>query len=132
MIFKRIILLTLCVCSWVYAIGMPNGQADTLRKYDYGTLLTKLEGTEIDKRLRSIYLKSFLEMAKVEGNVEHLITGYKNYIYYGDKELSAIYADSMVRAALTTGKDALIGSAYLTQGILYYSLKDYTNALDSY
>jgi len=132
MIFKRFIIHILTVCSWVYARGIPNEQADTLRKYDYSILLTKIEVTERDKPLQLIYLKAFLEKAKAERNADQLILGYKNYIYYSDKEFSVIYADSMVRAALATQKDASIGSSYLTQGILYYSLKEYTKALDSY
>ncbi len=132
MIFKRFIIHILTVCSWVYARGIPNEQADSLRKYDYSILLTKIEVTERDKPLQLIYLKAFLEKAKAERNADQLILGYKNYIYYSDKEFSVIYADSMVRAALATQKDASIGSSYLTQGILYYSLKEYTKALDSY
>jgi hypothetical protein len=38
----------------------------------------------------------------------------------------------MIYAAKHTQEKDLVGSAYLTKGIVYYDMTDYNNALDNY
>lgn len=53
-------------------------------------------------------------------------------MYHVDDKPSVIYADSMVDASLKSKDNSLIGSAYLTKGIVHYSLKEHKQALDHY
>src|SRR5690606_1292285 len=101
-------------------------------KYDYNDLLGKIENTQSKKELQQLYLKTFLNRAKSENNLEETINGYKNYMYHVDDKPSVIYADSMVDASLKSKDNSLIGSAYLTKGIVHYSLKEHKQALDHY
>ncbi len=111
---------------------MQSKTTDSLKKYDYNILLDKIENTESNKGLQQLYLKAFLDRAKSENNTEEIINGYKSYMYYSDDKSSVIYADSMVAASLKLRDNSLIGSAYLTKGIVHYSLKEHKQALDHY
>jgi AraC-like DNA-binding protein len=55
---------------------------------------------------------------------------YKVLIYKSDLKLQFKYADSMITAAKKTTDIELIGSAYMTKGIIYYDRKEHNKALD--
>jgi AraC-like DNA-binding protein len=115
--------------GWYFNVAAQD--SDSLQSLDFTELLFKIENTKDNKDLLSGYLKTFLNKAKSEGDLENIIKGYKNYIYFSDSN-SVVYADSMVMASHQTNSDSQIGSAYLTKGILHYSLKEYKEALDHY
>ncbi|QSW89604.1 AraC family transcriptional regulator [Flavobacterium endoglycinae] len=124
-------LLLLLMTQQLFANWNEPKKSDTLsgRSYDY--LFDKIELTAGSER-QQIYLSSFLRKAKTEKNDEEILNGYKNYVHYCDGKLKLVYADSMIYAAKKADKDALIGSAYLSKGIVFYSLKNYKSALDHY
>lgn len=132
MLIHRFFIFSLLTGYCVSAYGMQYKQMDSLKKYDYNDLLGKIENTQSKKELQQLYLKTFLNRAKSENNLEETINGYKNYMYYGDDKPSVIYADSMVNASLKSKDNLLIGSAYLSKGIVHYSLKEHKQALDHY
>src|SRR5690606_6035933 len=115
--------------GWCFVI---TAQYEGLHKLDYTTLQLRIEHSKDNKDLLNLYLKTYLDKAKTEKDFEKLIKGYRNYIYYGDEKLAIIYADSMVKASLNIQDNSVIGSAYLTKGIVHYSLSQYIEALDHY
>lgn len=132
MLIHRFFIFSLLTGCCVTAYGTQYKPPDSLKKYDYNSLSDKIENSESNKGLQKLYLKAFLDRAKSENNIEEIINGYKNYMYYSDDKPSVIYADSMVDASLKSKDNSLIGSAYLTKGIVHYSLKEHKQALDHY
>jgi AraC-like DNA-binding protein len=118
-----------CITS---AYGAHYKLSDSLKKYDYIILFDKIENSKDNKELNKLYLEEFLNRAKSERNLEEIINGYKNYIHYSDDKPSVIYADSMIAVSLKSNDTSLIGSAYLTKGIVLYWLKEHKQALDYY
>lgn len=116
----------------IYAQEIVRKTPDTLKLRDYDYLYERIEKLEKDKKKQSLYLVAFLSKAKTENNHEEIINGYKNYLYARPDNLKLIYADSMIYSAKKSGDKALIGSAYLTKGIIYYSEKKLRRALDNY
>lgn len=78
------------------------------------------------------YARAWISKAKQEQDFAQLAAGYKAMLYQSDESLRIRYADSMVIAAKRTGDNALIGSAYLTKGTMYYGHRQNTLALDNF
>src|SRR5690606_32498394 len=78
------------------------------------------------------YGKAYLQKAKSEKNWMHLVNAYRELLHLSDKKHRFLFADSMLIAARRSKDDDLIGSAYLTKGIVYYDLQDPNSALDNY
>lgn len=106
--------------------------SDSLKSLDYTTLMFRVENAKDKTDSIHLYLEAFLDKAKSERDFKNIIKGYKNYIYYSDKSNSVVYADSMVMSSYLTDNNSDIGSAYLTKGIVHYSIKEYKEALDHY
>lgn len=132
MLIHRFFIFSLLTGCCVTAYGTQYKPPDSLKKFDYNSLSDKIENSKNNKDLQKLYLQAFLDRAKSEKNIEEIINGYKNYMYYSDDKPSVIYADSMVDASLKSKDNSLIGSAYLTKGIVHYSLKEHKQALDHY
>src|SRR5690554_1385053 len=132
MFIHRFFIFSLLTGYCVSTYGIQYKLTDSLKKYDYNSLLDKIENSKDNKDLQKLYLRAFLDRAKSENNIEEIINGYKNYLYYSDEHIAVVYADSMVDASLKSKDNSLIGSAYLTKGIVHYSQKEYKQALDHY
>jgi AraC-like DNA-binding protein len=105
---------------------------DTIQDKDYEYLFQRIEDLQGDSKTQLLYLKSFLNKAKSENNSEEIVNGYKNYLHYSNDSLKIVYADSMIYAARKTTDKKLIGSAYISKGIVYYIMKKHKLALDNY
>lgn len=132
MIRKYLFLLSLCLGDQIYAQEIHFKIPDTLRNRNYDYLFDRIEESQNDSIKQSLYLKSFLVKSKAEKNLEEVVNGYKNYLHHSPENLKLIYADSMIYTAKKSRNNALIGSAYLSKGILYYSRKKLNYALDNY
>ncbi|MFH7017378.1 AraC family transcriptional regulator [Flavobacterium sp. FlaQc-47] len=133
MIIKKYILLViLCLIEQIYAQEMGSKGSDTLQKKDYDYLFERIETLADDKLKQLYYLQYFLRKAKREKNFEEVVNAYKNYLHYSSEDLKLVYADSMIYAAKKSYDNALIGSSYLSKGIVYYARKEHKNALDNY
>lgn len=132
MIRKYLFLLPLCLGDQVCAQEIHFKIPDTLRNKDYDYLFDRIEESENDSIKKSLYLKTFLVKSQKEKNLEEVVNGYKNYLHHAPENLKLIYADSMIYTAKKSESNALIGSAYLSKGILYYSRKQLSHALDNY
>lgn len=129
---KYLFSLFLCIgylaCAQERVFKIP----DTLRSKDYDYLFEHIKALEDGSAKQSLYLQSFLQKAKSEKNSEEIVNGYKNYLHHSPENLKLIYADSMIYAAKKSTDNALIGSSYLSKGIVYYAQKKHNYALDNY
>lgn len=132
MIKKHLFLLFLCLGYQAYAQESAFKIPDTLRSKDYDYLFERVKALEDGSVKQSLYLQSFLHKAKSEKNPEKIIDGYKNYVHHSPENLKLVYADSMIYVAKKSKDNALIGSAYLSKGIVYYAQKKHNYALDNY
>jgi AraC-like DNA-binding protein len=132
MIKKYLLILSLCLGDQICAQEIHFKIPDTLRNKDYDYLSERIEQSENDSSKQSLYLRSYLVKSKSEKNLKKVVNGYKNYAHYSPENLKLIYADSMVYTAKKTMDNALIGSSYLSKGIIYYSQKKHNYALDNY
>lgn len=127
---KYLLVVTLC------AVLFTNAQSfkipDSLRNRNFDYLFDRIEDDNNSSEQRSLYLQSFLMKAKMEEHWEELSNAYKNYVHYAPDRLKLIYADSMVIAAKRSNSNEIIGSAYLSKGIAYYSQKRLAEAMDIY
>lgn len=124
-------LLFLCLAQQVAAGWNPLRSPDTLYGKSYDYLFDRIEESEHSAN-QLVYLAYFLGKAKREKNEQEIVNGYKNYLHYAPDKLKLVYADSMIYTARKSGNDALIGSAYLSKGIVFYSFKKDKQALDHY
>jgi AraC-like DNA-binding protein len=132
MIKHYLLFATLCLGHPVFGQGSTFRIPDTLQNKDYDYLFDRIEESENNSAKQSLYLQSFLYKARSENNSKEVVNGYKNYVYHSSENLKLIYADSMIYTAKKSMNNALIGSAYLSKGILYYTLKKHNQALDNY
>ncbi|NDV15772.1 helix-turn-helix domain-containing protein [Muricauda sp. TY007] len=123
------------VCVFSFFAVLPQQRtkkgSDTIMHKSYDVLFDTIRTTK-DPTREQRYLKAFLLKAQQENNVEEIVNGYKNYLHHSEERLRHTYADSMIHVARKSGDSALIGSAYLTKGFVYYGEKDHTSALDHY
>lgn len=132
MIKKYLLIVSLCFGIQFYAQNRNSASTDTLQNKNYEYLFERIEATQEDGVKQKLYLEYFLNKAKAGKNAQDIVNGYKNYLYYAPEKLKLIYADSMVYAAKKSKDNALIGSAYLSKGIVYYGQKKLKYALDNY
>ncbi|WP_243232318.1 AraC family transcriptional regulator [Flavobacterium pectinovorum] len=64
--------------------------------------------------------------------MNELVNAYQNILHQSPDKLRIVYADSMIYTSKKSHDNALIGSAYLSKGMLYYVFKNHHNALDYY
>jgi AraC-like DNA-binding protein len=123
-----------CISMCCFSIyGQQNGKVyiDSLKGKSYEYFLEKLQVDEQDEN--SIVLSNaYLQKAKSEKNWKQMMNAYKIILHQVPKKQRIFYADSMIVTARRTKENDLIGSAYLTKGIVYYDLQDFNNALDNY
>jgi tetratricopeptide (TPR) repeat protein len=105
---------------------------DTLSAKRYGYFSEAILSHPENPGLANLYANSWLSKAKTEKNFNQMAQAYKALLYSSGKKLRLLYADSMLVAAKNTPDTELIGSAYLTKGIIHYDRKEQMKALDNY
>jgi len=121
-----------CVITLIMSVSVCAAPIDSLDRKDYRYLFSRIRQSKDNTVLQKVYLESFLKKAKAEKDWELLVTAYKNYVDCTDSELKIMYTDSMLIVANRSGSDKLIGSAYLSRGIVFYGLKRHEQALENY
>tara|TARA_R110000868_G_scaffold284033_1_gene544525 strand:+ start:1391 stop:3085 length:1695 start_codon:yes stop_codon:yes gene_type:complete len=132
MIKIYIAFVILCFGNQICAQATTSKITDTLKGKNYDYLFERIEATAEDNLKQGLYLKYFLNKAKTDKNFEEIVNGYKNYLFYCPEKLKLVYADSMIYTAKKAKDNILIGSAYLSKGIVYYGQKKHKYALDNY
>ncbi|ABQ06567.1 helix-turn-helix domain-containing protein [Flavobacterium johnsoniae] len=105
---------------------------DSLRNKNYEYLDDKIYFYKGDSTKAAIYMYTYLYKAKKEQNYTEIVNGYQNILHESPEKQRLIYADSMILEAQKSGMNTLLGSAYLSKGIVYYSRKELHEALDNY
>lgn len=79
-----------------------------------------------------IYARTWLEKANAVNDLKQTVQAYNALMHNSPKTERITYGRKMVEAATRTNDDAVIGSAYLSFGALYYKLENHVKALDNY
>ncbi|MGC4041914.1 MAG: AraC family transcriptional regulator [Flavobacterium sp.] len=134
MIQKIFLLCTSLLMINCASAQLPDGNANdslTAKSFDY--LREGFESNIYEPAKSDIYAQAWLKKAKSgKANYHELALVYKAMIINADKKLRMAYADSMVRFAKRTSDFELIGSSYMTKGIVHYDRKEHMLALDNY
>lgn len=131
---RQNLLLILFVCSTQFVTAQENSYKipDSLKNKSYEYLDNKIYELKKDSTKAAVYLYTYLDKAKNENNWKEVVNGYQNLLYQSPDKIALKYADSMIYAAKKSNNNTLIGSAFLSKGIMYYSLKQQNTALDNY
>ena len=105
---------------------------DSLKTKSFDYLDGRIYELRRDTAAASIYLYAYLHKARKQRSFKETVNAYKNFMHQAPPELKPTYADSMIYEAQKSNNDALIGSAYLSKGILHYGNKKLGEALDNY
>lgn len=119
-------------CFLVQGQQKTSKAMDSLTEKNYQYLIDKIDAEKDGSETSAIYATAYLAKAKAEKNWKEMFNAYKSILYQVEKRERIIYADSMILAAKHAYDNDLIGSAYLTKGIVYYDFKDHNSALDNY
>lgn len=123
---------------WTWFYHSSNAQQknfiipDSLSAKNYEYFSENIVYNERDSIKELLYAHSWLAKAKLNKNFGQMALAYKTLIYKTDKESRLLYADSMITAAKITTDIELIGSVYMTKGIIHYDRKEQMKALDNY
>lgn len=127
--FLYLLLTTQFIVAQKKNIVLP----DSLKSKSYEYLDEQIDVYKRNSYKAAPYITAYLAKAKSEKNSEEIVNGYKNYLLLqSDENLKLIYTDSMIYTAKNSRNKALIGSAYLSKGIVHYARKNYIEALDNY
>lgn len=129
---NSLLLLLLFLAQFLVALKSNPKIPDSLLHKNYDYLDQRIYDLRKNPSKATVYIDTYIEKAKREGNWTELVNGYQNALHQSPEKLKLVYADSMTTIAKKTKDNALIGSAFLTKGIVYYSLKQHQYALDHY
>lgn len=129
---NHLFLLIICIPHFLKAQKNEYKVPDSLRSKSYQYLDDKIYEFKKDSSKASVYLYTYLTKAKKERNWEEIVNSFHNFSHHSRDHQSIAYSDSMVYYAKKSNDNALVGSAYLTKGIMHYSLKQQNYALDNY
>ncbi len=129
---QKLLLLCLLFSYSVFAQIKQFVVPDSLKDKSYEYLDNQIYVLRKDSVKAAVYLYTYLDKAKKEKNWKELINGYQNILHQSPSTMRLHYADSMVHAANKSADDALLGSAYLSKGIVYYGRKQQDKAMDNY
>lgn len=118
-----ILFLLLPYCLW--------GQKPREQKISYDSLVEHIEMYQGTPKVW-VYLNQYLAKAKKEKDWHHVVAAYQEIMHECDESRRLLYADSMIIAAKKSADKDLIGSAYLSKGVVYYQHKRHRSALDNY
>ncbi|MBE0393243.1 helix-turn-helix domain-containing protein [Flavobacterium sp. PL002] len=129
---KRFSILLLFVPLWIQSQNTSFKVPDSIQNKDFAYLDDRIDQFKNDSTRAAIYLFTYIKKAKREHNWQELKNGYQNLMHMSPSSMRIIYADSMVYAAKRSKDNAAIGSAFLTKGIVLFSIKKHKEALDDY
>lgn len=129
---NHLLLLFLCTVLSISAQKQNRLLPDSITTKSYDYLNEKIDQYKKDSLKASIYMYAYLNKAKKEQNWKEIVNSYQNLLHQSPDNLRLVYADSMIHYAKKSNNEALIGSAYLSKGIVYYGQKKHNLALDNY
>ena len=103
-----------------------------LTSNSFGFFEKKVKDPDLKPNQVEYYARLWLQKAKDEHNERQIFNAYKVLMYKDNKEYLLQYADSLVYIATKLNDIELMGSAFLTKGIVYYDQKELQKALDNF
>lgn len=122
------LLLSYSVCAQKKNSSIP----DSLKGRDYQYLDDKIYDLRKDSVRASVYAYALLNKAKSEKNWKEIVNGYQNLLHLSPQSIRIVYADSMICASKKSNDNELIGSSYLSKGIVYFAQRVQQKAMDNY
>ena len=107
-------------------------ERDTLNEKSFQYLEALFHKSKGDKLKSATYGNAWVRKARAEKEWMQAVSAYRAVMYIAEKELLLYYSDSLLDAAQRSCDKLLIGSAYLTKGIVHYDRKEHVEALDNY
>ena len=133
MVQKKYVVILLLVAHCVFPQRNENSRLDTLADKNFDYLQNQFGSSIYDSVKSKVYVTALLRKAKEDKeNFHHLALAYKACIINADKSARLFYADSMLTNAKKANSGELIGSSYLTKGIIHYNRMEHIKALDNY
>ena len=133
MIQKKYVVILLLIVHCAFAQRTTNSRSDTLAGKSFDYLHNRFGNTINEPAKSTIYAIALLQKAKEEKvNFSNLALAYKACIINSETSSRLFYADSMISNAKKAKSDELIGSSYLTKGIIHYRRMEHMKALDNY
>jgi AraC-like DNA-binding protein len=129
---NNFLLLLLVITHFITAQNKVLKIPDSLKSKNYNYLEERSYAVKKDSTKATFYINTYINKAKNEQNWKELLNGYQNALYQSPDKVRIIYADSMIYAAKKSKDASLMGSAYLSKGIVFYAQKQQSNALDNY
>lgn len=129
---KDLLFLVLLFSHIISAQNNYDKIPDSLSTKNFDYLSNATIAHSKDSIKSRIYTKVWLEKAKSEKNNYQLALAYKAQIHQSKNQFRLRYTDSMLMAAKKSNDIELIGSAYMTRGIVHYDRKEQMKALDNY
>ncbi len=124
--------IILMMTTFGFSQQKRNALPDSLKNKSYEYLDKRIDAFEQDTLMAKFYLNSYLEKAKTDKNFSQMVNAYSNMLFFVPEQSKYAYADSIVSTAKLTKDKNLIGSAYISKGNFYYSIKNYVQALNFY
>ncbi|GEP52645.1 hypothetical protein FNO01nite_33170 [Flavobacterium noncentrifugens] len=129
---KIILVLLIILTQETYAQQKAFKIPDTLKSKSIDYVIDRLDENEDNKSLDSIYAYTYLLKSKAANDYDNTIKAYNTVMHKSPKDTWLQYCDSMLVVAKKSKTDSLLGSAYLTRGIVYYYFKQEPKALDNF
>ena len=123
-------LFLFCYCGTYGQKVTSSGDSTYTKSFEY--YAEKFFDNTDNNHLATVYAAAWLTKAKKEKNIEEELEAYKAFSHLSTGQLRLKYADSMVITAKRTNSNLLLGSAYLSRGIVYYENRQHSRALDDY
>lgn len=111
------------------AFSQTNTNAPEIKTYEE---LQQVIDKSYDTVFLKPYLKAYLQKAKKENDQEKIYQAYQNYIYSSASKLMMPYADSLISIAKRIGTNEKLGKAYEHKATVYYTQKNYKEAMDNF
>lgn len=133
MIQKKYVIILVLLANGAFAQLSNNLLFDSLSTKSFEYLKNRFETNLYDRNKSNTYAVAWLQKAKAEKeNYQQLALAYKASIMNANKSLRLFYADSMINSAKKSNSKELIGSCYITKGIVHYDRMEHIEALDNY
>lgn len=129
---QNALILFLLFFYFVSAQKKSSAIPDSLKNKDYEYLDNRFYELKRDSTRASFYAYAMLHKAKKEQNAKEIINAFQNLMFISSEKMRIVYTDSMVSTARKSNDNALIGSAYLSKGTVYFGLKQQQQAMDNY
>lgn len=121
-----------CCFLLLVSVGYSQPENTVLSRLPYKVLEDSIFKNEFNPAPLKSYLEAYREKAYRESNVYQQYIYHKNFVFFRPDNQRMPHIDTALVYAFRLRDKALIGGAYLTQGTIYNTHKNYQAILESY